>query len=118
MPEWHQSERATHGEWIERLQIDLPPVLRGTNGPDRITGTGEAEVIYGYRGADTLIGGGGEGRDTIFGGAGADSIVANGGRALVYAGTRLPVPPDARPAAVYRYRDVPGRAVAGPEIRE
>jgi hypothetical protein len=67
-------------------------VIYGTEGPDRLVGTG-SEVIYGLGGDDTIEGGngtnalyGGNGNDTIYGGPGLDSeIRGEAGDDLIYA---------------------------------
>jgi Ca2+-binding RTX toxin-like protein len=58
--------------------------LVGTNGPDRLVGTGRRDVICGLGGADLLIG---LGRDDILvGGPGADYLRPGGGRDRVLCG--------------------------------
>ena len=85
------------------LNDDLPAVLRGSAGADRLTGTDEAERILGLGGDDTLDGSGGNdalrgldgddvldggsGNDTMFGGVGADTMSGGTGNDRYYVDT-------------------------------
>lgn len=72
-------------EGVAALSADLgllAPVLRGTDGGDRLTGDGRGDLMLGGGGADVLNGAGGDdildggsGADTLYGGAGADIFV-------------------------------------------
>ena len=50
----------------------------GTNGPDRLVGTGRRDVICGLGGADVLVGRGGD--DVLSGGPGNDYLLPGTGR--------------------------------------
>ena len=71
-----------------RGQIDLPPLTGkfggyavkpqiGTNGRDRLVGTGKPDLIFGEAGQDTLLGRGGD--DYLLGGKGKDLLIGNAG---------------------------------------
>ncbi|MTH63228.1 Hint domain-containing protein [Paracoccus shanxieyensis] len=68
--------------------------INGSEGPDSLLGTGEAESINGGAGNDTINGGGGN--DTVNGGEGADRLfwngAAGGGDNAVYHGGEGHVP--------------------------
>lgn len=58
---------------------------------DKITGSGEGDVLYGYKGKDKIKGkddgdviNGGKGADTIKGGAGDDTIMGSGGADKIF----------------------------------
>lgn len=59
----------------------------GTDGPDKLVGTREADALYGLAGNDRIVGRGGDdllsgdfGRDRILGGPGNDTLLGGGGR--------------------------------------
>jgi Ca2+-binding RTX toxin-like protein len=80
-------------------------VLRGTKGPDQLTGTSADDTIYGRHGNDNLIGGfgndslfgergnddltGGEGDDRLFGGRGDDRFNLETGDDLIDGGAGM-----------------------------
>jgi hemolysin type calcium-binding protein len=71
------------------IQAASGAIIRGTQGPDRLSGTAQADELYGRAGNDTLEGhgardllDGGPGRDRLSGDAGADRLTSSGdGRA-------------------------------------
>ncbi|PZQ51589.1 MAG: hypothetical protein DI556_05380 [Rhodovulum sulfidophilum] len=62
-----------------------PPTILGTDGDDRATLTGFADIFRGGNGNDTVSGGGGN--DRIYGGAGDDSLVGGRGSDRLSGGT-------------------------------
>ena len=60
------------------------PTIIGTQGPDRLDGTPERDVIAGRGGADTILGL--EGHDVLCGGADADEIRGGAGADVVWGG--------------------------------
>ncbi len=69
------------------------PAIRGTNGPDSITGTAGNDKLSGRNGDDRLYGGagnddlsGGGDDDSLFGGAGDDLLDGGDGRNSLYGG--------------------------------
>jgi len=69
------------------------PLILGTAGSDRVTGTAFADVVVGLSGADHIAGGrgndrlnGGNGPDTLAGGLGLDRLVGGAGNDLVVGG--------------------------------
>ncbi len=71
--------------------IELPSVIDGGSGNDRITGANGPNLILGGEGNDVLIGG--SSHDILVGGLGADRIIGNGGDDILIAGT-LTLPND------------------------
>jgi phosphodiesterase/alkaline phosphatase D-like protein len=63
--------RDEHGRLLRCTRI-------GTNGPDRLVGTGRRDVLCGLGGADQLVGRGGA--DVVAGGPGNDNLRPGGGR--------------------------------------
>jgi Ca2+-binding RTX toxin-like protein len=83
------AESLTGTSHWQYLRYDTTPSLprctmRGTPGPDRLTGGPGADVICGGDGADELIGGGGN--DVLIGGLGADVLIGGPGRDTVAGG--------------------------------
>ncbi len=69
------------------------PAIRGSNGPDSITGTAGDDDINGRDGDDRLYGGagddnlsGGDDDDSLYGGAGDDILDGGDGRNSLYGG--------------------------------
>ena len=55
----------------------LGATIRGTGGPDRLSGTASADTIYGFQGDDRLAGR--DGSDLLHGGSGRDVVTGDGG---------------------------------------
>jgi PKD domain/RTX calcium-binding nonapeptide repeat (4 copies) len=73
--------------------IELPSVMDGGAGDDKLIGGGGPNILIGGRGNDTLIGG--RGRNMLIGGLGADRLVGNVGDDILIAGsTRYDSGPD------------------------
>lgn len=70
--------RATGGAGTGGKPIDLPLVLYGGIGGDRLVGGLRADTIWGRRGRDRILGG--RGRDTIWAGGGGDRVRGQRGR--------------------------------------
>ncbi len=71
-------------EVCSALQGQIFVQIDGTSGNDRIRGTGENELIFGYDGNDRIEGGGGH--DCIIGGDGNDRIDGGTGNDIIDAG--------------------------------
>jgi Ca2+-binding RTX toxin-like protein len=82
----------------------------GTNGPDTLTGTEFADLIFGEGGDDNIAGLGGN--DCLFGDNGADSILGGGGEDLI-AGGNGPDFLNGQDGADYVYGDAGGDSIQG-----
>lgn len=67
--------------------MNLPGILYGGLGNDRLKGGGGHDILVGGDGDDLLVGGGG--RDLLIGGFGADRLVGNADDDLLIAGSTL-----------------------------
>ncbi|ASG24922.1 calcium-binding protein [Nitrospirillum viridazoti] len=85
------SQTATGYDIVTKLLPSAGPALpyyaplRGTDGPDLLTGSDERNTISGYGGNDTLTGGASD--DVISGGAGDDILAGMGGDDTLSGGT-------------------------------
>lgn len=65
--------------------VALAAAITGTNGPDTLRGTEEADSIYGIGGQDKIVGK--KGPDELYGGGGPDTIIGDEGADEIYGGS-------------------------------